>query len=83
MIGLWLQLRHGNSADGPWLCGARGLVDAFYAPVMTRFRSYGVELPTALQATAKALFDDEDFREWESRPMTDILPDVDDVYPGA
>lgn len=83
VIELWLQLRAGNSDSGPWLCGTRGLVDAFYAPVMTRFRSYCVALPAALQGTAQALFDDHDFREWESRPMTDVLSSTDDIYPDA
>jgi len=83
VIALWLQLRDGHSDAGPWLCGTRGLVDAFYAPVMTRFRTYGVALPAALQATAQALFDDDDFRAWESQPVTDGFPFVDELYPDA
>ncbi len=77
---LWRQLRTGNEDAGPWLCGRRGLVDAFYAPVMTRFRTYGVELPMDLRKPAQALFEDADFREWEARPVTDRIEQTDALY---
>ncbi|HET6564018.1 MAG TPA: hypothetical protein VFG52_01290, partial [Xanthomonadales bacterium] len=83
IIALWLQLRDSHNTSGPWLCGTRGLVDAFFAPVMTRFRTYGVQLPATLQATAQALFDDADFREWESRPLIEGFPLTDNLYPQA
>jgi glutathione S-transferase len=43
IVGLWgdLLARFG----GPWLAGADwGIVDAFFTPVATRFRTYGVKL---------------------------------------
>ncbi len=33
-----------SSARGPWLCGEFCAVDIMFAPVATRFRTYGVEL---------------------------------------
>jgi glutathione S-transferase len=81
IIELWRHLRSGNQQKGPWLCGERGLVDAFYAPVATRFRSYGVELPEELRCFSSALFQDADFREWEARPVTDRFPFIDELYP--
>jgi len=83
VLALWLSLRDGNASRGPWLCGERGIVDAFYAPVMTRFRTYGVQLPAALAGVAEALFADADFREWEGRPITDGFSVTDDLYPHA
>ena len=80
LIELWRQLRQGRDNEGPWLMGQRNAVDAFYAPVMTRFRSYGVELPTDLSCAANALFSDPDFLEWEARPVTDRFAFVDDLY---
>ncbi len=81
ILDLWLHLRQSNSAPGPWLCGSRGIVDAFFAPVMCRFRSYGVELPDSLVAVSQALFSDPDFREWEARPMTEQIAATDAMYP--
>jgi glutathione S-transferase len=40
LMELCRQLRAGN--DDPWLCGKRGLVDAFFAPIMSHFRTYAV-----------------------------------------
>lgn len=80
ILAVWRQLRDGNSQSGPWLCGRRGLVDAFFAPVMTRFRTYGVELPADLLPPAQALFNDEDFQEWEARPITDRFEFTDGLY---
>lgn len=81
IFDIWVQLRSGNEARGPWLSGERGLVDAFYAPVLARFRSYGVCIPTELGCMAEAVFSDPDFLEWEARPVTDRFPFIDDLHP--
>ena len=41
IVGLW---RECLAAGGPFLFGEFGLADAFYAPVVLRFRTYGVPL---------------------------------------
>jgi len=40
---------------GPFLFGEFGIVDAMYYPVLTRLRSYGVEIPAGLDAYGAAL----------------------------
>lgn len=40
---------------GPFLFGRFSIADAMYFPVLTRFRTYGIELPTHLLAYANAL----------------------------
>ncbi|MCK9193169.1 MAG: glutathione S-transferase family protein, partial [Nevskia sp.] len=42
------RARYGN--DGPFLFGAFSNADAFYAPVVTRFLTYGVALPDVCRA---------------------------------
>lgn len=49
---------------GPWLFGELTMADAMYAPVCTRFRTYAVELPPALQAYCDHVFDWPLLREW-------------------
>lgn len=63
LIDLWQELlaEHG----GPFLFGHRTIADAMYAPVCTRFRTYGVELPAAASAYCDAVFADADFKRWE------------------
>ncbi len=50
---LWGECRERVGAGGPFLFGAFGAVDCFYAPVVFRFLSYGVPL----EATARAYCD--------------------------
>jgi glutathione S-transferase len=83
IIEIWTQLRYGNEGLGPWLCGERGIVDAFFAPVMTRFRTYGVKIPAEHQCTVESVFSDPDFLQWEARPVTDGFAFIDDLYPYA
>jgi glutathione S-transferase len=44
-----------EASGGPFLFGRFSIADAMYFPVLTRFRTYGVELPNSLIAYAKAL----------------------------
>ena len=62
---LWTSLRSRYGAGGPFLFGERTLADAFYAPVVTRFRSYGVALSKTSAAYSEAVLSDPAFREWE------------------
>lgn len=53
---LWADLRGRHAAQGPFLAGAFGIVDAMFAPVAIRFRGYGVELDDTARAYVDALF---------------------------
>ena len=52
---LWLDCRSRFSRGGPFLFGAFSAADAFYAPVVTRFVTYGVSLPTICREYVDAL----------------------------
>lgn len=53
-----------SEAKGQFLFGGFGGVDAMYAPVATRFVTYGVALPAAAQRYADALLGLSPMREW-------------------
>ena len=63
---IWTGLRARHAATGPWLFGTRTIADAFYAPVATRVRTYGVKVSRAAESYCEAVFDDADFRAWEA-----------------
>lgn len=44
IAGIWRDARARFGKDGPFLFGRFSIVDAMYAPVVTRFATYGVEL---------------------------------------
>ncbi len=41
---IWTEGRRRFGADGPWLAGEFGIGDIMFAPVASRFRTYGVAL---------------------------------------
>jgi len=44
-----------DASGGPFLAGSFGILDCFYFPVLTRFRTYGILLDAALEAYAARL----------------------------
>lgn len=52
---LWAQLRGASAGQGAFLCGGFGIVDAMFAPVVIRFRGYGVELTETSRAYMDAM----------------------------
>jgi glutathione S-transferase len=44
-----------RASGGPFLFGSFSIADAMYFPVLTRFRTYGIDLPRSLTGYARAL----------------------------
>lgn len=79
---LWAQLRARFGGGGPYLFGSTPTItDAFYTPVATRFRTYGVEISSASQAYVDALLGDAAFLEWEAEAKRETwtLPGTDEA----
>ena len=71
IVALWSDLRGRYGKDGPYLLGAWSIADAFFTPVATRFRSYGVLLSDygdvgAAGAYSEALLEAPEFKAWEA-----------------
>lgn len=74
IVALWSDLRARHEADGPFLLGQWSIADAFYTPVATRFRSYGVRVSDfgdtgAAGRYAEVLLETPEFREWEAAAL--------------
>ena len=69
IVDVWRMCRTTYGSDGPFLFGAFCAADAMYAPVASRFRTYGVSLAdfgddrTAV-AYCEAIFALGPFKEW-------------------
>jgi glutathione S-transferase len=68
-IFTWCRREHG--AGGPWLFGSFSIADAMFAPVATRFRTYGVFLEGAAQEYLENLLAHEAVVEWEKGAMAE------------
>lgn len=66
---LWTLARDRFGAEGPWLFGAYGAVDAFFAPVAARIAGYGLPVGDVARAYVDAHLNDPAFRRWRAMGM--------------
>lgn len=64
ICALWAECRANFGQDGPYLFGRVSLVDAFFAPVASRLRSYRVVLPAEAQAYVETIYQWPAFQRW-------------------
>ncbi len=63
---IWAPLLARFGGHGPYLFGREpGIADAFFTPVATRFRTYGVRVGEGSQRYLDALLQNPSFRSWE------------------
>jgi len=74
---MWRECRErwGKDGGGPFLFGRWTIADAMYAPVVTRFRTYGVKLGATGTAYMEAVLADPDFKIWEDQAKKDPPPE--------
>lgn len=74
---IWTQCRetYGENGGGPFLFGHFTIADAMYAPVATRFRTYGVGLEPIAQTYCEAILADPDMRDWEEAARMEDPPE--------
>jgi glutathione S-transferase len=74
ITSLWKECRaRSGGGGGPFLFGAFTNADAFFAPVVTRFRTYGVELDAAAGAYAEAVLSHPAMREWIAAAQAETM----------
>lgn len=62
---IWSEARAAFGAGGPFLFGRFSIADAMYAPVVSRFMTYGpLDLPAAAAAYCEAVFSLPAMQEW-------------------
>lgn len=69
VVAIWMDTRERFGKSGPWLFGAFTNADAMYAPVATRFRTYGLDLTRfgddgTASAYVEAIYAMPDMKEW-------------------
>jgi len=64
ILGLWAEARARFGKGGPFLFGTFSAADVFYAPVVTRFVTYGIGVPGFAQAYMQAIWEHDWMQEW-------------------
>lgn len=65
MVALWRECRAVSGVSEGFLFGTPGIVDAFFAPVAVRFRTYRVELPADAAAYVETIYQWLEFKRWQ------------------
>lgn len=76
LVILWAGLRGRYAAAGPFLTGDWSIADAFFTPVATRLRTYGVNLADygddgVAQAYVETLLSTTEFLAWEKGALAE------------
>ena len=74
ILTLWAEARARFGKGGPYLFGTFSAADIFFAPVVSRFTSYGIGVPGFAQAYMEAIWSHEWLQSWiaaaESEDLT-------------
>ncbi len=69
IVERWSQLL--QRSGGPFLLGDWSIADAFFTPVASRFRTYGVDLSGEAKVYAERLLQTPEFLAWERDAITE------------
>ena len=71
IIARWADCRARFGAGGPFLFGEWSAVDIMYAPVVGRFRTYGVPADAETKAYMDAVWDQPDMAAWVAAAVSE------------
>ena len=81
IVAIWEDCRARFGGEGPFLFGAAGAADAAFAPVASRFVTYGVALPPVAVAYRDAVMAWPLLRDWataaQDEPWAIDFPELD------
>ena len=64
IIEIWTDCRRQYGEHGDWLFGDFSIADAMFAPVVLRFRTYGINLSESASFYPRRLLQSEAMQEW-------------------
>ncbi|MBI4967697.1 MAG: glutathione S-transferase family protein [Rhodospirillales bacterium] len=73
---LWAACRNRFGSGGPFLFGAFSIADAMYAPVVTRFVTYGVAMDGIAHAYAEAIGSLPAMKEWDEEAKAEVAQGI-------
>ena len=75
VLTIWSECARRYGSDGGWLFGNFSIADAMYAPVVLRFRTYGINLPESAAAYPARLLESEALQDWlvDAESETEVI----------
>ena len=64
ILSLWAEARARFGKGGPFLFGTFSAADIFYAPICSRFITYGVKVPGFAEAYMQAVWEHDWMQQW-------------------
>ena len=64
IIAIWSECHRRYGDSGQWLFGDFSIADAMFAPVVLRFRTYGINLPESAGYYPQRLLESEAMQNW-------------------
>ena len=64
VFDIWSDCQRRYQSEGDWLLGRFSIADAMYAPVVLRFRTYGINLPESASNYPRRLLESEAMQDW-------------------
>lgn len=71
IVALWSECRLAAKEAGPYLFGRVSLVDAFFAPIALRLRTYRVEVPAEAAAYIETIYQWPAFQAWQKAGLAE------------
>lgn len=75
IFAIWTDCHHRYESEGDWLFGRFSVADAMFAPVVMRFRTYGINLSESASVYPRRLLESEAIQDWllESESETEVI----------
>ena len=72
VVAIWADCAARYGTHGGWLFGTFSVADAMYAPVVLRFRTYGVDVPQAASAYATRVLQSKAMQAWLAAAESEV-----------
>jgi glutathione S-transferase len=72
IFAIWSDCHHRYGSAGNWLFGKFSIADAMFAPVVLRFRTYGINLPESASHYPRRLLESTSIQTWQAAAESEV-----------
>ena len=72
VLDIWADCHRRYQSQGDWLFGRFSVADAMFAPVVLRFRTYGINLPESSSNYPRRLLESEAIQSWLAASESEV-----------